>query len=304
MSAEIQSFSKHSPKMTNDFNFELRTSLEGISYPHYHDCYELSLLAKGNFITAFTGKNLLVQSGSLLFTRPNDIHLKKVVAPQIKFLNIAFSEKVLRSLCDYLGKGFDIDDLKSSKEPPIAHLESAQVTDYDTRFEEILHTKDAETQTTKLRILLFYGLTTYFMDAPRPEAATENLWLVHAMKEMEQIGNFVEGMPALLRITGKTHEHICRTMKKMFGYSPSQFINSLRLSHAENLLLHTDMDILTVSMESGFNSLSNFYTDFKKRFGCSPLQYRKKWSYFICRNPIGKISDHQKQSHKNEISDT
>ena len=46
--------------------------------------------------------------------------------------------------------------------------------------------------------------------------------------------------------------------------SPTQYINELRMSYAENLLLNTDMEIVDISLEIGLDNVSYFYDLFKR----------------------------------------
>ena len=48
-----------------------------------------------------------------------------------------------------------------------------------------------------------------------------------------------------------------------------------RLNYAANLLIHTDMEIVDVIYESGFQSINYFYHLFKKEYGISPVKYKK-----------------------------
>ncbi|SHH72406.1 helix-turn-helix domain-containing protein, partial [Clostridium grantii] len=45
--------------------------------------------------------------------------------------------------------------------------------------------------------------------------------------------------------------------------------------YAKNLLTNTNMSILDISMESGFENLSHFYHLFKKNFQVTPAKFRK-----------------------------
>lgn len=54
------------------------------------------------------------------------------------------------------------------------------------------------------------------------------------------------------------------------------YVNSLRLSHAQTLLVNTDMNITCIAIESGFNNQQTFNRLFKEFEGCTPKEYRKK----------------------------
>ena len=56
-----------------------------------------------------------------------------------------------------------------------------------------------------------------------------------------------------------------------------RFLNDIRLSHACKLLLEENMTIVEICFESGFNNLSNFNKQFKKKFQVSPSEYQKQY---------------------------
>ena len=71
-----------------------------------------------------------------------------------------------------------------------------------------------------------------------------------------------------------TPEHLSRTVRKMLGCTPTQYVNQPRLTYAANLLLHTDQPILEISHTIGIDNLSYFYQIFRKRFGVTPARFR------------------------------
>jgi AraC-like DNA-binding protein len=54
------------------------------------------------------------------------------------------------------------------------------------------------------------------------------------------------------------------------------FINLYRVKKAKELLIKTQLKIEAIAYDSGFNSISTFYTAFKKEMGTTPASYRKK----------------------------
>lgn len=71
--------------------------------------------------------------------------------------------------------------------------------------------------------------------------------------------------------------YISRCMKKIYGVSAKQYLQSLRLKHAQSLLKSTHHSIEEVAYASGFNSLSFFSKSFTKKFGLSPSQFRNHY---------------------------
>jgi AraC-like DNA-binding protein/CheY-like chemotaxis protein len=69
--------------------------------------------------------------------------------------------------------------------------------------------------------------------------------------------------------------HFCRAFKRHFGLSPMKFVNSLRLSRAQDLLCRDDLNITDVAMNVGFNDLGSFIKAFKRYMGVPPRKFRR-----------------------------
>ncbi|MGE9314320.1 two-component regulator propeller domain-containing protein [Niabella sp. CJ426] len=66
-----------------------------------------------------------------------------------------------------------------------------------------------------------------------------------------------------------------RKTKSLTGMTPGEFIKHTRLAKAADLLVHTNMPVGEVFLNSGFNNESYFFREFKKRYECAPQDYRK-----------------------------
>lgn len=72
---------------------------------------------------------------------------------------------------------------------------------------------------------------------------------------------------------GVTHEHLSRQFKRDFGMSPSRYLHQLRLADA-TLRLAQGEEIISVSLDVGYNDLSRFYKQFRKATKTSPRRCR------------------------------
>jgi len=68
--------------------------------------------------------------------------------------------------------------------------------------------------------------------------------------------------------------YIIRLFKKHTGKTPVEYINDYRLSHSAKLLSNTDMSVLDVSLECGFENTGYFIKLFKNKFGTTPLKWK------------------------------
>jgi AraC-like DNA-binding protein/mannose-6-phosphate isomerase-like protein (cupin superfamily) len=63
--------------------------------------------------------------------------------------------------------------------------------------------------------------------------------------------------------------------KKSTGMTLSKYVNLLRLSHAQAMLMDDRVNVLQVAMESGFGSISAFNKSFRHIAGMSPSDFRR-----------------------------
>lgn len=69
----------------------------------------------------------------------------------------------------------------------------------------------------------------------------------------------------------------CHYFKKKTNKTFSRAVNEMRIGHANRLLLETDLKILEICYQSGFNNLSNFNKQFKSINGVTPRGFRTRY---------------------------
>ena len=67
-----------------------------------------------------------------------------------------------------------------------------------------------------------------------------------------------------------------RCFHRTIGTTPIQYLRSLRIKKAAELLTNTDMKIVDVGIICGFQDMSYFAKTFRNIYGCTPSQYREK----------------------------
>lgn len=70
--------------------------------------------------------------------------------------------------------------------------------------------------------------------------------------------------------------HLARLFKAAKGVTLSDYLTQTRLDYACTLLQETQMGVHSIGRFAGYPNRSHFCQAFSRRFGCAPIQYRKK----------------------------
>ncbi len=73
---------------------------------------------------------------------------------------------------------------------------------------------------------------------------------------------------------GHSYEHLCRIFRKQYGLTPNEYVQSIRIERAKDLLRHTDLIIAAIADHVGYADPVYFSRLFKRHTGMSPGKFR------------------------------
>ena len=79
---------------------------------------------------------------------------------------------------------------------------------------------------------------------------------------------------ALTALLGMSRSRFFFKVKALTGEAPNAFFKTYKLNRAAEMLVNADDKLAYVAYATGFSSPSHFSANFKKRFGCSPSEYK------------------------------
>ncbi|MDD9269080.1 helix-turn-helix transcriptional regulator [Paenibacillus sp. GCM10023248] len=100
-----------------------------------------------------------------------------------------------------------------------------------------------------------------------PEFITQYIEL-HYMDNL-----YLDHMAEVLNTSPK---YFSNYFKKTFGVGYVDYLNKIRLSHAREYLKQTELSVAEIGEKTGYLNASTFTTTFKKYYGISPSEFRKK----------------------------
>lgn len=154
----------------------------------------------------------------------------------------------------YISKPFNMEKLK-------IHLENIlkQRTELNERFrKQILLEPEEVTVTSTDEIFLSKAMALVEEHMADPDFNVENM---------------VQGI-------GMSRSKLYLKLKALTGQSTSEFIRTIRLKRAVQLLESSDLTVKEIMYMTGFNTASYFSKCFKKQFGVSPSDYVSKSSSY------------------------
>ena len=242
---------------------------------HSHDFWEIFYVIRGSVRHCIGGSSDLLDEGSVILLHPGDMHSFEAPDDDGEFLNFAISDELVSQTCNFLE--LSISDLYDIKGP----LRTGKVKNGIDGLAERLRNLNSSGEAVAGRsrelktIAAELVLTITRVHSSERDSAGAPPWLKQIIGEMSKPENIEQGIACVAKKRGYNARLLNKTLERCYGVKSGEYSTGLRLNYAANLLANTDIDVLSISLQVGYGSLSYFIKLFKKRYSVSPLQYRK-----------------------------
>lgn len=252
---------------------------------HWHNDTEIIYIKKGRGIVNVDLTDMQVMAGDIVFILPGRLHsIKPYMNERMEYENIIFEMDFLFSrLPEKMYQEYFTPLLQGKLDFPT--LISPEIC---RKYADAAHFLDMADDCCKDRVpayeiavkgYLFCFFSSLFSDCHRihsDEKVNENLEKIKAVlgyvEEHYQENISVEDMAALCCFSSS---HFMRFFKQTMGKPFTAYLNDYRLALAAKLLTETKDTVLVISEATGFDNLSFFNRQFKKKYLQTPSEYRK-----------------------------
>ncbi len=261
-----------------DFYFSHRIITEPFDMyrTHAHNHYEIYFLIHGKRDYFIGNRIIHVKAGDIVFVPAHTIHKTTSVSPtghERLLINFTenFFDSTIKSAVLRLFQDYCLTVPENVKEN-INQIFSQISAEYNNC---------AEYSPLMLKMLL----TTLFVRLLRIDPPilrskeNENPAEKQIKKVLDMINNDLSAdmtVDYAAQTAGLSKSHFEKTFKQLTGFTFIDYLNTTRLLRAQKLLTKTSRSITDIAFECGYNSSNYFTTVFRKYFGTTPLQFRKK----------------------------
>lgn len=243
---------------------------------HTHDFHELFWVRDGAGMHLANGTRSPLAPGHLVLVRSSDQHTLELPADagrpaSLRISNLAFPASHWDALRMHYYPDRD-DPFCAPLENRQHLLTGVEYAQLQQSAEELAHGARSRPALDRFLLNLLYLIIKAQQKARHNQLPD---WLAGAISAMSHPAQLRRGTESLVDLSGRSPEHVCRSVRKHLGKTPTDLVNDLRLALAAQLLAQTDQPIADVAEECGLSNLSHFYRLFRNTYGQTPAQYRR-----------------------------
>lgn len=257
-------------RLSKNDNFYITKNDNVCGAAHWHDCFEIEFVIKGSCKEVINEKAFPVSVGDIALISPTDLHELRDI-DDLTIYNLMFETEIIDN--DILNIV-----LTSDKEFFSCHLgeedfnyvlsilEWANREFHKREFGYERFVKDAINQLLTLILRNLNDVASKNNELSIRNAAFYIRTHFGENPSLEDVAKKVALDPAYFSV--KFHAAMGTTFKK--------YLNETKLKCASRKLMTTEEKISDICYDSGFESISHFHREFKKKYGCTPSEYREK----------------------------
>jgi len=258
-----------SSKIDEKFYYEHSKGKFLMPSKHYHNLYEVYFLEKGSGSYFIDNKSYDIQEGDVVFIPPGTVHKTMYDDVRVRHVIYCSGHFIPQSVLETLSGMFPV-----YRNPKIIK----EIKDYFFEIEKEYYEKNTYSDDI---IRCMFQLMLIFIAKHK----NESVLLKSQNDIISDVAEFIKGnlqnQLSLSMVAEKysvTPQYLSTLFKRKTGIGFQEYIYLLRMLKAEELLKsRTKISVADVSERCGYNDSNYFSYMFKKNFGITPSEMRKKY---------------------------
>ena len=236
---------------------------------HYHNLYEIYFLEKGSGSYFIDNKSYDIQAGDVVFVPPGTVHKTIYDDERIRHVIYCSGHFIPTSVLDTMSGMFPV-----YRNPELVK----DIRDFFFKIEKEYYEKNIYSDDI-IKCLLQMMLISIAKNKNKSILLNVKSDIVSDVAEF--IKSNLQSQISLSMVAEKysvTPQYLSALFKKKTGIGFQEYVYLLRMLKAEELLKsRTKISIADVSERCGYNDSNYFSFMFKKNFGITPSEMRKKY---------------------------
>lgn len=243
--------------------------------PHWHPELEFVYMINGSLRVTINGHEQLIKSGEFYFCNTKIIH-STFASDNVsihKYIVLLLSHDFLLRFHDrctfQIGKEDAYDKIKVQLE----HLASlSEQSAHET------YAKNTDIEKNKSILEICQILLSECVASDSNVSSKLSAFTGYAKTIMEYVGknyNQKLSLQAIANEIGLSPQYLSKYFKKATNMGLLQYINLIRLDHANDYLVNSDSSITDSALSNGFSNVKTYVRLCKDVYGMTPSEYRK-----------------------------
>ncbi len=255
---------------------------------HFHDFYELVVVCQGTGVHNTKTEEYRIERGDVFLIKPEDAHSYSNTE-KLELINLLYRPDRLKlpmyDLSNVPGyfAFFEVEPAMRSQHGFKSRLRlSDDKLDY---LKNLIMALEKELDfcpagygyamaSLMMQIILFVSRNFTRTDSPGQKD------IIRLSEVLSYIGqNYAKDitLETLAKKASMSETTLYRMFRKTFGESPVNYVITVRIGHARELLANSNRAISDIAWEIGFHDSNYFSRHFKKHTGMTPREYRRRF---------------------------
>jgi AraC-like DNA-binding protein len=242
---------------------------------HIHQDWEFTT-SEGNVENVINGVAYKSVPDTFILLGPKHVHSQKTEG-SICRRDICISSENFIKYCNAL-KPTLYEEINALHEPMQISLPTISYEEILRRLDSLdfYKTTNSAIETPILQSITMYLLGLYIEQSQQKDIPQQPIWFSDFMRKIQEPEYFAKKIEDLVKDTNYTHAHFLAIFKQQTGRTLISYITAQRMNYATKLLINTDLPIIQIANQVGYDNHSFFTQKFKVYFNLSPTAYRKK----------------------------
>ena len=244
---------------------------------HGHVYWEFAIMTDGKITHILNDCVSTMEKYDYCLIGPADLHrFEKFQNEHSKHLNLCIADEAFKSLCDFINPDLynEIVNRKLKITGKLKPDELDHACDIATR--ALLCQTDQFRQKDMFIASLFFEMMNIIINQLSVVDNSYPDWLKILLERLNSPDSINISVEDIIRLSGFSHTHLLRQFKKYMGVTITEYLTLKKLHYCCNLLENTNCTTLEISNMLGFSSLSHLNHIFKKQYGITPTEYKRK----------------------------